>query len=105
MIEFNLSWPLLLGLLSGTVLPLLVGLVTNRVTNSRTRALLLAGLSAAAGLLGELGDALTTGTSYDLGTGLVVALTAFLVASGTHFGLWKPTGVAEKAQKVGERRE
>lgn len=105
MIEFNLTWPVVIGLLVSTILPLLVGLVTTRVTNPGTKAVLLAALSAVTGLLSELGNALNTGTVYDLGNGLVFALAAFLVASGIHFGLLKPTGVSEAVQKVGVGRE
>ena len=38
--------------------------------------------------------------AYDLGNGLVLALTAFLVAVAMYFGLWKPTTVTAKAQNV-----
>lgn len=100
MLTFSLSWPLIVGLLVSTVLPLLVGLVTTRVTDSGLKAILLAALAATTGFLGELGDALTSGTSYDVGTGLLYALAAFLIASGIHFGLYKPTGVSAKAQNV-----
>ena len=101
MLTFSLPWPILIGFLVATVLPLLVGLVTTRVTSPGVRAVLLAALSAATGLLSELGSALTHGTTYDMGQGLLVALAAFLVAVGMHFGLWKPTGAATAAQSVG----
>lgn len=101
MIVFTIQWPLIIGLLSGTVLPLLVGLVTTTVTHGGVKAVLLAGLSAAAGLLTELGNALTTGSTYDVGTGLLTALGAFLVGVGLHYGLYKPTGASTALQKVG----
>lgn len=102
-IAFTLPWPLLIGLLVSTVLPLLVGLVTRSNTNGRIKAILLAALAALTGLLSELGSALSSGTTYDLGIGLLAALGAFLLAVGLHFGLYKPTGVAEAAQRVGVR--
>jgi hypothetical protein len=101
MLTFDVSWPLILGLLVSTILPLLVGLVTTRVTNPGTKALLLAGLSAVTGLLTEVLNAVTAGTAYNVGSGLVFALASFLVASGLHFGIWKPTGAAAAAQDVG----
>lgn len=101
MITFNADWPLIIGLLVSTVLPLIVGLVTKTVTHSGVKAVLLAGLAAVTGLLTELGAALTSQTPYDLGTGLILALAAFLVATGLHFGIYKPTGAAEAAQRVG----
>ncbi len=99
-IEFNLPPALIIGLLVSTILPILVGLVTTRVTNGGIKAVVLAGLAAITGLLTELLASIQAGTTYDLGSGLILALTAFLVAVAMHFGLWKPTTVAEKAQSV-----
>lgn len=100
-IVVDVSWPLVIGLLVSTILPLIVGLVTKYQTRPGVRAVLLAGLAALTGLLTELGNALTSGTTYNLGTGLLLALTAFLVAVGFHFGLLKPTGAADAAISVG----
>lgn len=105
MITFDVSWPLVIGLLVSTILPLIVGLVTTRVTHSGVKAVVLAALSAVTGLLTELGNALTAGTPYNLGTGLVFALTAFLVATGLHYGLLKPTGASGAVQSVGSKVE
>ncbi len=103
-IVFDVSWPLIIGLLVSTILPLIVGLVTKYQTRPGVRAVLLAGLAALTGLLTELGQALTSQTTYNLGTGLLLALTAFLVAVGFHFGLLKPTGAADAAIAVGSER-
>ena len=99
-IEFNLPPALILGLIVSTVLPILTGLVTTRVTHSGVKAVILAGLAAITGLGTELLNSIQAGKTYDLGTGLILALTAFLVAVAMHFGLWKPTTVAEKAQSI-----
>jgi hypothetical protein len=99
-IVFNLPPALVLGLLVSTVLPIIVGLVTTRVTHSGVKAVLLAVLAAVTGLLTELLAAVNAGTAYDLGTGLVLALTAFLIAVAMHYGLWKPTTVSAKAQDM-----
>lgn len=101
MLTFDLSWPLIIGLVVSTILPLIVGIVTTRVTNPGVKATILAGLAAATGFLTELGNALTAGTPYNVGTGLVFALTAFLVATGLHFGIYKPTGASTAAQDIG----
>lgn len=82
------------------LLPVLVGLVTTRVTSGALKAWLLAGLSLATSLLVELARALSSGEVYDLGLALFVALPAFVVSVATHYGLWKPTGVAGAAQSV-----
>lgn len=100
MITFDVSWPVVIGLLVSTVLPLLVGLVTKVVTHGGTRAILLALFAAATGLLTELGNALTNGTPYNLGLGLVLALASFLTAVGLYFGIWRATGVASAAQRA-----
>lgn len=104
MISFTFDWPLLLTLLAGTVLPLLVGLVTTRETDPNRKALLLAALSVLIPLASELAQALTTATPYDLGQALFAALATFLVAVGMHFGLWKPTGASASAQRFGPGR-
>ena len=99
-IEFNLPPALILGLLVSTVLPILTGLVTTRVTRPGVRAVILAALAAVTGLGTELLASLNAHVAYDLGNGLFLALTAFLVAVAMHFGLWKPTTIADKAQGV-----
>ena len=99
-IEFNLPPALIVGLIVSTILPILVGLVTTRVTNSSWKAVILAALAAVTGLLTELLASINAGTAYDLGNGLIFALTSFLVATAMHFGLWKPTTVSKKAQEV-----
>ncbi|MHA7145428.1 hypothetical protein ACX80U_11995 [Arthrobacter sp. TmT3-37] len=98
MIVFDVPIWQVLGLLSGTILPLLVGLVTTRVTHSGAKATLLAGLSVLINLATELGSALQEGETYNLGLALVLALGTFLIAVGIHYGLWKPTGVTDQAQ-------
>ncbi len=94
------DWPLIVGMIVSVVLPLLVGLVTKRVTNSGTKAVILAALSAVTGLLTELGNSMTAGVTYNLGMGIVFALAAFLVAVGMHFGIYKPTGASTAAQNA-----
>lgn len=85
------------------VLPVVVGLVTTRVTSSAVRAWLLAGLTLLTSLLVELGRALEAGTTYDLGVALLAALPAFVISVSTYYGLWRPTGVTDAAQRVGAR--
>lgn len=84
-----------LGLLVSVVLPVLVGLVTKRVTHAGTKAVLLLALSTLTGLLTEV---LHPVNGFDLGTAAVLALVSFATGVLVHFGLWKPTGVSAKAQ-------
>ncbi|QWS69692.1 membrane protein [Microbacterium phage WilliamStrong] len=99
-IEFTLDPALIIGLLVSTVLPLLVGLVTTRVTHGGVKAVLLAGLALVTSLLTELGVAIANGVQYDLGRGLLLAIPTFLIAVGMHYGLWKPVGAATAAQSA-----
>lgn len=101
MIEFHLDAAQVIGLVLSAVLPLLVGLVTTRVTDGRVKAVLLAALTLATGLLTELLAAVNAGTTYDLGEGLTAGVTGFLIAVGLHFGLYKPTGLTDAVQAVG----
>lgn len=91
----NLDKAYWIGLTVSVVLPVLVGLVTTRVTHSGVKAVLLLALSGANGLLVELAD---PGPDFDLGTATVLALVAFATAVLAHFGFWKPVGVSTKAQ-------
>lgn len=84
-----------LGLLVSVVLPVLVGLVTTRVTHAGTKAVLLLALSVLNGFLVELA---APGPGWDAGTAAVLALVSFATGVLTHFGLWKPTGLSGKAQ-------
>lgn len=103
MITFDIPLLQVLVLVGGVVLPLLVGLVTNRTTDPGKRAILLAVLAVAAQLIAEVIKALETGEPYNLGTGLLLGLGTFLVAVGTHYGFWKPQGVSDKVIDAGSR--
>jgi hypothetical protein len=101
MITFDIPLFIVLQALASTVLPLLVGLVTKRSTSPGAKAVLLAALSVLSSLLSEVASALQAGVTYNLGTALLAALVTFLIAVGMHYGLWKPTLVADKAQALG----
>ncbi len=100
MIAFTLDPLTVVQFTISFLLPVLVGLVTTRVTSGRWKAVLLAALTLVTSLLVELARAIGAGEVYDLGVALFNALPAFVIAVAGHFGLWKPTGVSEKAQSV-----
>lgn len=83
------------GLVITFILPLLVGLVTTRVTHPGTKAVVLLALAAADSFIVELAAG---GPGWNAGNALVLTLVNFTLAVATHFGLWKPTGVARRAQ-------
>jgi hypothetical protein len=92
----NLNSAYWLGLIISVVLPVLVGLVTTRITNAGVKAVLLLALSTANGFLVELAGPHDAGYSWQ--TAAVLALVSFGTGVLAHFGLWKPTGVSGKAQ-------
>ena len=85
-----------LGLLVSVVLPVLVGLVTTRVTHAGWKAVLLLALSTATGFITEYAGPHDAG--YSVGTAAVLALVSFGTGVLSHFGFWKPVGVSGKAQ-------
>lgn len=87
-----------LSLFVGTVLPILVGLVTTKATHPGTKAVLLALLSAVSGLLTEY---LAAGDGFNWTTAGLTWLSTFMIAVATHFGLWKPTGITAAVQSIG----
>lgn len=101
MIELELNWVQLITALLGIVFPLLVALVTKRVTNSATKGLLLTGISVVAGLLAEISNALTTGASFDPVAWLIVTLGALVAGQVTYQAIWKPVGATKALQEVG----
>jgi FtsH-binding integral membrane protein len=90
-----------LGLTISVVLPVLVGLVTTRVTSAGTKAVLLLALTALNGFLVELAGPHEDG--YSVGSAVLLWALSFGTGVLTHFGLWKPTGVTGKAQDVGAK--
>lgn len=87
-----------LGLLVSVVLPVLVGLVTTRVTSARAKAVLLLALTAATGFLVELAG--PHGDGYSVGSAVLLWAVSFGTGVLTHFGLWKPVGVSAKTQDL-----
>lgn len=96
--DVNLGGAYWLGLVISVVLPVLVGLVTTRVTHAGTKAVLLLALSTLNGFLVDLSAG---EPGFDVGSAAVLALVSFGTGVLSHFGLWKPTGVSGKAQDVG----
>lgn len=101
--QFTLDGAAVIQFLVAFILPVLVGLVTTRATSGGVKAWALAGLTLVTSLLVEAGRALGSGEVYDLGVALLTALPAFVVSVASHYGLLKPTGISEAAQRVGEK--
>lgn len=87
----------LVSMLIGVVLPVVVGLVTTRVTHPGAKAILLAALSAVSGFATEwLGDP----DAFVFQNALFSWVQTFVVAVASHYGLWKPTRVSAKVQET-----
>lgn len=102
-IAFTLDPAAVVQLVVAFILPVIVGLVTTRVTSAAAKAWLLAALALVTSLLVELGRSIAAGSTFDIGIVLIAALPTFVISVATHYGLWKPTGVSEAAQSVGAR--
>lgn len=100
LITFSLDPALVIQLILTVLMPIAVGLVTTRTTSGKIKAWLLAGLTLATSLVTGIGDALASGTSFDIGVALLLAIPAFAISVATYYGLWKPTGVGVAAQDV-----
>lgn len=93
-----INWVIAFGL------PLVVGLITTRLTESLTKVLWLAGLNVLNSGLGELVRSLQEGTSWSLGNFLFTLLGALAIAYGAYSNVWKPSGAAAKVQAVGDSK-
>lgn len=103
MVTFDITFVQVLALLVGTVSPLLIDFVTKQVTANRTKALWLLTISVVTGLGGELLAALRESVTYDLGAGLIGAVTAFLTGLAFHLGISKPLGWSRSAEVSGNK--
>lgn len=89
-----------LTLLVSVILPIIVGLVTTKVTSANLKALALLGLALVTSLVTNWILAVQTGHPFDLWGALYTFGSVFLIGVASHFGLWKPTGVAGAAASV-----
>lgn len=96
--DFSQGWVSIIQLLLVLILPTVVGLVTDRLTATWVKALVLASLAAATTLLAGLLDALTLGVQFDWLNAVGTFVISVLVAQLSYLGLLKPWGVIEKAQ-------
>lgn len=99
--EIQLDGPGLVSLVITVLLPLLVALVTKRVTSSNAKALLLLVLASLNSLGNTLYQNLVNDVSFSWTNMLATAIVGFVIAVSSHYGLWKPTGTAKTLQEVG----
>lgn len=84
----------LISLLVGTLLPILVAVVTDRAASGAAKAVALLGLAAVSSFLSEWLVALNSAETFDFAQAAFGVLTTFIVAVAVHFGFWKPVGAS-----------
>lgn len=86
----------LLEILVSMILPLIVGVVVKQVAHPAVRSVTLALLAAVTAIA-------TTGlgNNGEIGTSTIAeAVISFIIAVGTYYGLWKPTGIADSVNST-----
>lgn len=107
-LTFSLPPALVVGIVASVILPAFVGFVTNSNWSPAAKGILLAICSAVTGFATELGDALSTGTSYDVGIGLVTTVGVAIGGVAVYFGfLSRPTksgtSLADRLAAIGNK--
>lgn len=97
--DFGTPWIALIQLALMFILPTLVGLVTDRLSASWLKVVLLGGLTFASTILTSLLDSMMAGTPYDWVNMVANGLITWALAIAAYMGILKPTGVIESAQK------
>lgn len=101
--DFSQGWVAILQVMLAIVIPVLVGLVTDRLTASWVKALVLAVLSALSVLVTSLLEVLTGGGTFE-SFDWVNAVGTFIVSVGiaqlSYLGLWQKWGVTQAAQNT-----
>lgn len=77
------------GLIIGTLLPILVGIITARLTPSGGKSIILLFLAAVI----AVGQEILAAGSFELKVAVLKFALLFLSSVGTHFGLLKPSGI------------
>jgi hypothetical protein len=98
---FAPNWGGLLSLILTLVLPILVALVSTRLTSSGTKAVLLLALATIQTFVEALISAANDYAHFAWVPVIMNAVLNFGVAVIAHFGLWKPTGTADAALDTG----
>lgn len=112
MINWNVDWVLVLTFVVATVLPLLVAIVSTKLTSGKKKGILLAVLALVTSLLSGILDALVNGTVFDFGRQLLVLLGVFAWSVASYFGVFRAEGsggspsiAAVLTEKVGRTAE
>jgi predicted membrane-bound spermidine synthase len=91
-IVFDIDWTYVLTFLVGTFLPLVVAIVSTKVTSAKAKGILLALLSLVTSIASGILDALLTASPYDLGQNILLFGGTFVWAVASYFGIWRAEG-------------
>ena len=83
-----------------TLLPIVVAVVTARVAHPGVKAVTLLVLSAISGFGVSWLDTVNAGAPFDASQAGFTAVTGFIIAVASHFGLWKPAAVTGSQGRV-----
>lgn len=86
--EGNITTQQIVTVLVGTILPIIVGLVTKASWSGTLKAILLALFSALSGL-GSSFLNIPAGQTWNWQQAVLLAFTTWVIAVATYFGLWK----------------
>lgn len=92
LITWDVDWILVLQFIVATLLPLLVAIVSTKVTSAKVKGLLLAVFSFLATVITAILDALVNQTPLDLGQTILLAGGTFAWAVVSYFGIWRAQG-------------
>lgn len=95
MTNFDLSWAGMLALLIQVILPIVVGLITKVNVSAKLKAIILLALTSVGQFL------VMWQANFDHFDWRLYAFNVavgFVISVGVHFGLYKPTGLADAAQ-------
>lgn len=96
--EYDVSALSALTILAQVILPIIVAMVTRTSAKAAVKAIALLALTAVTQLTSAWVDNFS---NFDLKSAGLSVLVGFVISVATYFGLWKPTGSAELAGKVG----
>ena len=83
----------LLYVLASVILPIVVAFVTKQDTLGKYKAVMLLALSAVTAFVYQWQEVASGISDVDLGNAALGAVITFVIATATHYGLWKPADV------------
>lgn len=89
----------IISLLLGTILPLLVAVVSRESWNATVKGIVLLALSGLAAVLTQWAQAIASGTSFIWQAVALSALLTFVTGIVTHNYVWKPGGLSTFVQR------